>query len=197
MARGALSPEAVRPPAPIGGLGASVLTQVTSGSLPGDRERIPPTDDRTFDNVETNGRSRSPRAAREGPNRHRGAPPDCTQSCRPLPSVSFWSLAPGCAVRHFATDNPIAAVSSPGRIPTGGGYQHGYQQIEGDTGSVTAYQTLSLVTPNAQKTSDIQMVGHSLACKWWRKGYVGGRGMVPRGGIEPPTLRFSVACSTN
>jgi len=22
-------------------------------------------------------------------------------------------------------------------------------------------------------------------------------GMVPRGGIEPPTLRFSVACSTN
>ena len=25
----------------------------------------------------------------------------------------------------------------------------------------------------------------------------GGRGMVPRGGIEPPTLRFSVACSTN
>jgi hypothetical protein len=23
------------------------------------------------------------------------------------------------------------------------------------------------------------------------------RGMVPRGGIEPPTLRFSVACSTN
>jgi len=23
------------------------------------------------------------------------------------------------------------------------------------------------------------------------------KGMVPRGGIEPPTLRFSVACSTN
>src|SRR3954468_13172434 len=27
-------------------------------------------------------------------------------------------------------------------------------------------------------------------CPWWAK-------MVPRGGIEPPTLRFSVACSTN
>ena len=37
----------------------------------------------------------------------------------------------------------------------------------------------------------------TLPCERGANGLTGRKPMVPRGGIEPPTLRFSVACSTN
>jgi integrase len=120
----------------------------------------------------------------------------CSEAC--LPHCSAHGLRKAAAAKLAeagATTNEIAAVTGHRTLKEVARYTAAASQ-KAMAGSAmkritSATEIVKSPTPGPQSPewdeTDAQPTGKIGADKW----------MVPRSGIEPPTLRFSVACSTN
>ncbi len=115
-----------------------------------------------------------------------------------LPHCSAHGLRKAAAAKLAeagATTNEIAAVTGHRTLKEVARYTAAASQKAMAGSAMARVKSVTKIvkspTPGAQSPewdeTDAQPTGKIGADKW----------MVPRGGIEPPTLRFSVACSTN